>query len=351
MICIYIVSIFFSFTPLFEGANIRLTYSYSIEENEEGDIFFGNIRDAVFTNAGKVILLPSSEQSIFVYNNEGKLVQKLGNEGRGPGELMVPMSIASNNTGDFIVTDIGNAKISIWNNNGDLISELSTPDNAHTYAQSRSFQSNSSDLFYWTISPDPSSGFDKIRIHKIDTCLEDAELYFSINENSENEMYEFISGWGTWDVSENGDIITVGKTPDYHLYKFDVIDNTLEQFGNPFDPVVRTQKENEIRIENAKRISSQAASMLSNSNDEKPVFQNIEIDEKNFIWAHRSKVYGEAEEIDIYSIEGEFITTVTLPQSEDEYRLMDIRNNEVLFRVIRDDGRHSLVVYEIDYSG
>jgi hypothetical protein len=135
------------------------------------------------------------------------------------------------------------------------------------------------------------------------------------------------------------------------LYKFGIKDNTLEQFGNPFDPVVRTQKENKIRIENAKRVSSQAASMLSNSNDEKPVFQNIEIDEKNFIWAHRSKAYGEAEEIDIYSIEGEFITTVTLPQSKDEFRLMDIRNNEVLFRVTRDDGRHSLVVYEIDYSG
>ena len=349
MFYIILFTLFFILIPSSEIQDINLIYSYSIEENE--GVYFGSIRDAVLTPEKNTIVLTSSEQSIFIYNNEGKLVQKLGNEGRGPGELMVPMSIASNNTGDFIVTDIGNAKISVWNNNGDLIREMSTPDNAHMYAQSRSFQSNSSDLFYWTISPDPSSGFDKIRIHKIDTRLEDAELYFSINENSENEMYEFISGWGTWDVSENGDIITVGKTPDYHLYKFGIKDNTLEQFGNPFDPVVRTQKENKIRIENAKRVSSQAASLLSNSNDEKPVFQNIEIDDKNFIWAHRSKVYGEAEEIDIYSIEGEFITTVTLPQSKDEYRLMDIRNNEVLFRVTRDDGRHSLVVYEINYSG
>lgn len=340
-----------SFTPPLEDTNIRLIYSYSIEESEEGDIFFGNIRDAVFTNDSRVILLPSSEKSTFVYNNDGKFIQKLGNEGRGPGELMVPMSIASNNTGDIIVTDLGNAKIAIWNKTYNLISELSTPHNALLYAHTRSFQSNATDLFYWTMSPDPSTGLDKIRIHKIDTRLEDAELYFSINDNLENEMYEFISGWGTWDISEEGEIITVGKSPDYHLYKFNVKDNKLVQFGNPFDSVVRTQKENEKRIENAKRISSQAASMLSNSTDEKPVFQNIEIDDRSFIWAHRSKVYGEAEEIDIYSIEGKFITTVTLPQSNDEYRLMDIRNNEVLFKVAREDGRHSLEVYEIDYSG
>lgn len=349
MFYIILFTLFFILIPSSEIQYINLIYSYSIEENE--GVYFGSIRDAVLTPEKNTIVLTSSEQSIFVYNNEGKLVQKLGNKGRGPGELMVPMSIASNNTGDFIVTDIGNAKISVWNNNGDLISEMSIPDNAHMYAQSRSFQSNSSDLFYWTISPDPSAGFDKIRIHKIDTRLENAELYLSINDNLDKETYEFITGWGAWDVSENGDIITGGKSPEYHLYKFDVTGNTLVQFGNPFDPVVRTQKENEKRIENAKRISSQAASMLSSSDDEKPVFQNIEIDEKNFIWAHRSKVYGEAEEIDIYSIEGEFITTVTLPQSEDEYRLMDIKNNEALFKVTRDDGRHSLEVYEIDYSG
>lgn len=349
MIYIFLISFLVSVIPPLEGTNIKLVYSYSVEENIEEGVYFGNIRDAVFTIDGRIIVLPSSEQTVFVFN-KAEFIRSLGHEGRGPGELQMPMSVSSNKNGDILVSDLGNAKIAVWDKGYNLINELSPPSNALVYAHTRSFQSNATDLFYWTMSPNPSIGFDNIRIHRFDSDFENIELYFSINDGSEEEIHKFVSGWGTWDVSDEGDIIMAGKTPDYRLYKFDIKEERFESFGNPVKPVVRTKIENEQRLENARRVSTQAASMLSNASDEKPVFQNLEIDSKGLIWAHRSKVYGAVEEIDIYSLDGNFITTITLPSSKDEYRLMDIFNEKALFRVTHEDGRHSLRVYEINYN-
>ena len=339
----------FIVSGLSDVRDIKLVHEITIAENDSEDYYFGNIRDAAITNNGSVLLLDSSEKTVLVYSQKGDLITVLGEEGRGPGELLMPMSLASNPNGDILVADLGNAKISIWNNEFQLIREIRTPSPAGWYAHYRSFQTDGRNVFYWTLQPNPATGIDRVNIYKIDRESRETNLFYTINDADAEDRFEFITGWGSWDITSTGKIVVTGKTPDYSIYKFGIERDLMGSFGNPVSPITRTEEEIEQRIEAANRVSGQAVSLTAMANTEKPIFHNIQVDGENFVWAHRSKIYGAEENIDIYTLDGDFLTTVELPSGLDEYRLMDINENKALFKVMNENGEQSLKVYRIEY--
>lgn len=53
--------------------DIKLVHEITIAENDSEDYYFGNIRDAAITYNGSVLLLDSSEKTVFVYSQKGDL--------------------------------------------------------------------------------------------------------------------------------------------------------------------------------------------------------------------------------------------------------------------------------------
>ncbi len=332
-----------------EVKDIKLIYETSVQESELEGIYFGDIRDAVLTNDDKILFV-SSQNIIFIYGGNGDFITKLGGTGRGPGELLIPMSVATSPNGDIFVADLGNAKISIWNKEYQLIEELESLSPTGWFAHNRSFQTDGKNIFFWTLQSNPAISVDKVHIYKFDSESRKANLFYTLNDASTDVIYEFISGWGSWDISAKGKIVVSGKTPDYTIYKFGIENGLMGSFGNPLMPITRTKEEIEKRLELANRISEDAASLITIANPDKPLFHNIQLDKKNFVWAHRSKEYGSEENIDIYTLSGDYLTTVILPSSTKEYRLMDINGNKALFRVVDADGQQSMEIYQIEYK-
>lgn len=120
----------------------------------------------------------------------------------------------------------------------------------------------------------------------------------------------------------------------------------IAEFGKDVPQIELTENEMEQKVQRAGRISSNP-SRLAASSAFKPIFINIAIDENGTIWAHRNKKYGSREELDVYTLNGEYITTVTLPPSGNEYRMLEINKGKILFRVNSPDGGRELRVYQI----
>lgn len=329
--------------------DIELIYLGKVNESEKDEIIFGEIQDAALSNDERVFLLSSTRNSVLVYTTKGEFIEELGRKGRGPGELLMPISLVSNSAGDVFVTDLGNAKISIWNSDYKLVEELSSSFSSGWYAHFRSMQSDGGEGFYWTLNANPANEFDQIKIYKISNGSYEVSPAFTINGNDEKKKYAFITGWGSWDISSDKKLYLTGKTPDYSIYKFETERIQVASFGIPAKPVIQTEEERNQKLRRAEKISSHAASLFHSTSSEKPIFKNLQIDSKDFIWAHRTTEYGKAKELDVYNSTGKHITTVSLPASTDEYQLMNIYDNKVLFRVIDNEGLQYLKIYEIKY--
>lgn len=338
--------------PLIDSLNTnQLTFIVEISDHLSNGPFIAGIQSSAITATGDILLLCPSSKVVNVYNKSGKYKKSIGRQGRGPGEFVIPSSVGADHKGHIFVTDIGNAKISIWDNNYEFITDLPTPFPAGWYTQYKSFGKNKDALFVMAFRQiPPSSEYYGLKIFELNSDPWRVDLIYDLNEELSSEFHDFLYGWGSWAITDSQSLFITGNSSDYTIYKLNRNGDLINSFGTPMNPVLRSSEEVEMRIEGARRISEQAASMLAAAPQEKPIFMNIAVDQKGDVWAHRSKEFGAGENFDVYSSSGIFKYTITLPPSKKEYQMMGIYEDQILFRVTNPDGNQSLRVYRIEYG-
>lgn len=175
-------------------------------------------------------------------------------------------------------------------------------------------------------------------------------LVHEFNTDPNSKRHPFFTAWASkWDISGEEILYATGNTSDNKIYMIGRGGELIAEFGIDVPQIELTKKEMDQKIERTGRISSNP-SRLAESSAFKAIFINIAIEENGTIWAHRNKRYGAREELDVYTLSGEYNTTVTLPSSESEYRMLEIYKGKILFRVNRPDGGRELRVYQIRES-
>ena len=76
------------------------------------------LMDVKVDRAGRIYALNTTDGSICVYNNKGKLLLRFGTRGAGEGEFDFPTSLAIDRKGSIYVTDQHKNKVFVFNNNG-----------------------------------------------------------------------------------------------------------------------------------------------------------------------------------------------------------------------------------------
>ena len=72
-------------------------------EGEQNEYVVGNIQDAKFLE-NQISILDRNDSKILILNKNGDLIQKVGKEGRGPGEYVSPITLETINN-DLIILD------------------------------------------------------------------------------------------------------------------------------------------------------------------------------------------------------------------------------------------------------
>ena len=85
-----------------------------------GDEIVGEIADLVQDTDGNYYLPDWQQHTIWVVNAQGRLIQKIGSEGRGPGELTNPRSVVLHDERVFVL-DNDNDRIAVYSSTGQHI--------------------------------------------------------------------------------------------------------------------------------------------------------------------------------------------------------------------------------------
>jgi hypothetical protein len=82
---------------------------------------FGIVAGVAFDAAENLYVLDRQSARVMVYDRTGRFLRQIGREGQGPGELMVPLSLAVAGDGTVIVSDLGRRGYSLFRPDGTFL--------------------------------------------------------------------------------------------------------------------------------------------------------------------------------------------------------------------------------------
>jgi hypothetical protein len=315
-----------------------------IEDSEEA--ILGKFGGATITNSGDILYSDRDQKTVLVFNAQGDYLTKFGREGRGPGEFEIPRVIASDHEGFIYVSDLGNARISVWNSDYTYRSDIFYQPGSGTQ-----FFKNKNDLFIFTKPFVPlQNGYDAAIIYKIDRDKRELSQFFVYEIRDWFDEHRFFNSTSNVAITDEDLIIATGKLDKHQLRLIDLTGKALKEFGKKSEPVYYTEEEMQRRIDYAASIDPYFAEIVSQGRKYKHIYSDIEISDRNRLWVHRNKKFGARDEIDIYNLDGEYKTMVTIPPSPDELQMLGIYGNKVLFHVTTPTAEEKLHVYKIEYS-
>lgn len=99
---------------------LKLQLELVIDNDGQG---FSRIQDLAVASDGSVYLLDSKAYALYVFTAEGRLRQRLGRKGEGPGDFTRPYRIALDHNGDLLVTET-RSRVSVFSAQGEFKSVM-----------------------------------------------------------------------------------------------------------------------------------------------------------------------------------------------------------------------------------
>lgn len=343
-----ILCLVFAFTTLdIEHSKTKVPVSLHLETviSDSKELFLGRFGGATITENGEILYSDKDQKRVHLFDQNGKYMTGFGRQGRGPGEFEVPSAIKTDAEGFIYIVDNRNARISVWSPDYKYFTDIKVMPGWNSH-----FKKNAQVLYLFN-KPfrRMPNGNDTIIISKInrdDRYLEQLFLYEIVELFDEERPF---STFSNWDITNDEVIIASGLIDQYQLRRISVNGQIESVFGVNREPINYTEKEMEFRVETANNISPEAARIIAQGRRYKHIYSNIEICSQNWLWVHRNKEFGARDELDIYSLDGEYKTMVTIPPSDNELKMLGIYGEKVLFHVTTPTGEERLHVYRIEY--
>jgi len=95
-----------------------------MEIKEAPDIHFNKIVDIGSDPKANIYVLDSKEKTIYIFNEGGKYLRRIGRPGQGPGELEKPCSLYIDPRGNVYVLDDGNRRIEVFDNESHYLKSI-----------------------------------------------------------------------------------------------------------------------------------------------------------------------------------------------------------------------------------
>lgn len=315
---------------------------------ETNDFFIGGLVSVTLTPEQDILILDYHQHKVFVFDSGGSLLHSFGREGRGPGEFESPTVVKADHKGYIYIADFGNARVSIWN-----------PD--YTYRTDyklvpgwREKMNRNAEGLFLSVTPFRKlpNGNDVFKIFTLSIDQKGLQPFYTYEYDAATEWFSedrMFDSTTYWDITDDGKIVASGKFDYSPIRIIDSKSGEVEAiFSEEYEPITYTEEENEARLSRYPEGSQFRAIQAERTS--KQIYTNIQVSNRDLIWVHRNKRFGEVDEIDIYNLEGEFETRVMLPASENELKMYGIYDEYVLFRVTTPIGEERLHVYRIEYE-
>ena len=266
-------------------------------------------------------VLDFKESCIYKFDENGKLLLKIGREGHGPGELSMCTQMAVDPNGRIIAYEAGNRRFSIFENDGKFIKSVPCADQLYDFKIAKDGN------MYGELHEYDFSGNNKGTIKKVvqfdsefkvdKTIASEVVNELKIISLSENKiaLYMFPETI-CWCLTPDSKVI-VAFTKDYSVKIFNSSGKLEKEFTHESkkERVTQQDKDDFMNAMKNSQISAAAAAFKDNIiyPDYKPYFQSVFTDSEGNILIGTYMKSVEDQYYDVFSKDGKFINNVKLP--------------------------------------
>lgn len=322
--------------PVYPEDTLILEEDLTIASPDD-DLRFQNLNYLVVDEAENIYVSDSRAGHILVFNKSGEVVRKIGQKGRGPGEMMFPLEIQILANKELIVNDTGQTRAHIFSLDGTFVRQMTT-------SQVPNFRLPKTDsagniVVGLAIPGEPF----KAVLRKFDSELNpicDIASFDLVTLPPVIEYFEL--RWRTnlvWNVLKDDQIIW-GNFNKYEIYVCDPDGKCIRKIVKEHDGVPITKEDKQKLIEGYFGNRGVPSSMKLKFPDTYPPFVFLTSDEEGRIFALSYATIDEdgTRYLDVFDSEGKYIAqakTRAFPQVWKNNRMYSVDDDEEGLEVIK----------------
>jgi len=303
-------------------------------------VFFGAASDADRWEDGRIAVLDGLAKAVYVFDAGGSVIDTIGREGAGPGEMRLAANLAIGPDGRLAVVDITNARITVWSNTGEYLQSVRVRPG---WTGVRHLTWDAGGLTYKV----STFGSSTVQFYRVNLAADSLELLVGIPGE---------------DVSHAGPTCTFcahAVAPDTRLlvgapdtlYRVTVLEpggSIAQRYERTDLPAVRrSDAELEVlrdRLRRGPGRAEGAGRRPPEPDPYKPRMMGIALDGRGRLWVQLNPEEGAPGALDVFTADGAYRATVPVDPAE---RMLRIRGEWLLAAGENDIGEPILTIYRI----
>lgn len=218
----------------------------------EGPESFGEVRDLLLDEQGRIYVLESQSQEIRVFGPDGDWLHTIGRQGEGPGELKNAAAIGWGPDSLLRVVDYGNGRISDFRRDGTFVTSHRQQGGIAIYPWPGVFGREGSLI---NVSPSTRDGRFQAVLVRYGLGMDPIDTLAIPRYQGDSEFFEHSSEGGgmrasvpfgarlSWDLDPSGFFWVAPNTATYEVSQVSLAGDTLMTIRRPSDPYPLTSAE------------------------------------------------------------------------------------------------------------
>ena len=323
-------------------AKIVLKQEFSVGEGKFDEDRFGELTSMDVDNDGNIYVLDGKEKKIKVFDSAGKFVKKFGEEGQGPGELNLPVSLQVTPAREIVIGDASNQKLMFFSLEGDFLREMSTAIKARGLVLPL-FDSQGNIVGQQIVQ---AEGKIMREVRKYDRELNSLFTLASVDITGviQGKIDPFRMVFSYQFGKDN--IIYCSDLDKYEIKVFNPEGKMIKKILKDYDPVKLTEKDKQEFFGRMPEIDPQAKERIKFS-EVFPAYQNFTMDEKWRLFVRTFEKGKDKREyyLDVFDEEGKYIAKFSFKGEPRAWR-----GNKLYAMEEDDSGFQTLKIYSVRWQ-
>jgi hypothetical protein len=322
-----------------EGTLSKMTLkeALSIGEGEFDEDMFAELTSLDVDSDGNIYILDRKDKKVKIFDSAGKFVKKFGEEGQGPGEMYVPVSIQVTHNNEMVIGDAGNQRLAFFSLEGEFLREMSTA--AKATALALPLIDSQGNIVGQEIVPVPAEGKLLREVRKYDSELNTLFTIASIDNTNmiQGKINPFQVVLFYQLGKENS--IYISNPDAYEIKVLNTEGKLVKRILKDYESVKVTEKDKEDFF---KRLPDVVGPIKDRIEFPAvyPAYQNFTLDEE---WRLFVRTFEKGKEegeffFDVFDVEGRYIAKVPFkgdPRVWKSKKLYAVEENEDGFQILK----------------
>lgn len=223
--------------PMYSKYVFHMEEDLSIGETAgKEEYMFSRISGISVDREERIYVLDYTEAKIKVFNNNGDCLRTIGRKGQGPGEMVSPFSICISKKNEIVVQDLNNHQILYFSLDGENLKSIST---AELIMVDSAIDSKNNIIgIVSTTGPEKQI----IELKKFDSDLSPRYSFYSLSLPSRSPAFNPFKPELCWSLTEE-DYVICGYPENYELKIFDPEGKLIRKILKAYEQIEITQDE------------------------------------------------------------------------------------------------------------